>query len=230
MFEVQGGMLHNALLPGWSGISLGEPSEGVRTRRLGVSPLYPDPWADPQILLPSLCAPNFLPGCCSPAFAALNITYTGFPPFATTCTPLSSFLCPAPELSWGLGWGTLGARGGWGGVRGCGMLGHALPPGHRRAVGRWELCKDCPVPLAGTLSHHAAGLERLCLPVGGRLSSEASVLECLAAMSGFCHSCPCVPLCLCRTPTLWGGRGEAANKTPNTITAPLECSWIEGCS
>lgn len=23
--------------------------------RAGVSPLHPDPWADPQILLPSLC-------------------------------------------------------------------------------------------------------------------------------------------------------------------------------
>lgn len=52
----------------------------------GVSPLYPHPWADPKILLPSLCAPNFLPGCCSPAFTALSVTYTGFPPSATTCT------------------------------------------------------------------------------------------------------------------------------------------------
>lgn len=93
-----------------------------------------------------------------------------------------------------------------GGVRGCGMLGHALPLGHCRAVGRWELCKDCPVPLAGTLSHHAAGRERLCLPVGGRLSSEASGLERVAAMSGFCHSLSLCASVLMRNPKAVGRR------------------------
>lgn len=62
-------MLHKTLLHGWSGISPGEPREGVRTcRAVGVS-LYPDPWADPQILLPSLC--------CSKAPPRLLLTCAG---------------------------------------------------------------------------------------------------------------------------------------------------------
>lgn len=50
-------------------------------------------------------------------------------------------------------------------------------------------------------------------------------------MSGFCHSLSLSASVLCRTPRLWGrdrGWGEAANRTPDTITAPLERSWIEG--
>lgn len=36
---------------------------------------------------PPCAAPNPFPGSCSPVLAALSITYTGFPPSATTCTP-----------------------------------------------------------------------------------------------------------------------------------------------
>lgn len=81
-------MLHKALLPGWSGISLGEPSEGVRTLRAGVFPLYPDPWADSRILLPSLC--------CSKPPPRLLLSCTG-------CTkhhlhPCSNLQPPSPFL------------------------------------------------------------------------------------------------------------------------------------
>lgn len=173
---------------------------------LGVPPLYPGCWADPQILLPSLCCfkppPRLLLTC---ARCTKHHTHK-LPTLCNSMHLLSPFLCHSPELSqlgWIQGWETLGARRGWvQDVGGCRMLECSLTPAAPWGSVEVGALQGLPCAIGW---HFVTPPRRTgkALPTRGRKAElETSGWERVAAMSRFCHSLSQSASVLCRTPRL----------------------------